>query len=281
VTKSVLACYRLMRLDKPIGILLLLWPTYWALWLANSGTPNWHLIIVFTSGVILMRSAGCIINDIADQRFDKHVARTKNRPLATQTITPRQAWFLFTTLISAAFILVLTLNTFCLILSFAGLLLAIIYPYTKRFLQIPQAILGITFSWGIPMAFAASQNRLPLPCVLLYIACLFWIIAYDTEYAMVDRDDDLKIGIRSSAIWFGQYDRLAVGSCQVVTLTLLFTIGRLLTLKWPFYAGLLLASFLFIYQQTLIFKRKRERCFQAFLNNHWVGAVIWLGILIR
>ncbi len=270
---------RLMRLDKPIGILLLLWPTLVALWIAGQGQPDWSVVLIFVMGTILMRSAGCVMNDVADQKFDGHVERTKLRPLVSEEVSTKEACLLAAGLSLAAFSLVLFLNPLTISLSFLALFLAVTYPLTKRFLAIPQAYLGIAFGFGIPMAFAALTDSVPLVAWLMLLANIFWAVAYDTQYAMVDREDDLKIGIRSSAIFFGRFDVVAIMSCYVVMLALLLIIGLMQQLHWPFYVGLGLAAALAIYHYVLIRHRERQRCFKAFLHNNWVGAVIFLGLL--
>ena len=267
-----------MRLDKPIGILLLLWPTLWAVWLAASGEPRWALVWIFALGTLLMRSAGCVVNDLADARFDAQVERTRNRPLATGAVSRREAWILATVLAASAFALVLFLNRFAIALSFVALFLATTYPLTKRFFAIPQAYLGIAFGFGIPMAFAATLNELPLTAWLLLAANVCWAIAYDTEYALVDRDDDLKIGIRTSAITFGRWDVAAVMTCYAAMLAILAWVGRYERLAWPYYVGLAVAGVLMVYHYTLIRDRSRTGCFKAFLHNNWVGAAIFAGI---
>ncbi|TSA50535.1 MAG: 4-hydroxybenzoate octaprenyltransferase [Nitrosomonadales bacterium] len=270
---------KLMRLDKPIGILLLLWPTLWALWIAGNGRPNWAAVWIFTLGAVLMRSAGCVMNDYADRHFDPHVERTKHRPLAAGQVSAGEALGLAALLCLGAFILVLFLNRLTLILSFAALFLAATYPYTKRFLSVPQAYLGIAFGFGVPMAFAALTGRVPAIAWLLLLANVFWAVAYDTEYAMVDRDDDISIGIRSSALFFGRFDIAAVMACYALMLMVLGIVGVALALGWPFYAGLGVAAGLMLYHFTLIRGRDRMRCFKAFLHNNWVGAAIFAGIV--
>lgn len=270
---------RLMRLDKPIGILLLLWPTLGALWIAGQGQPDWSVVLIFVMGTILMRSAGCVMNDVTDQKFDGHVERTKLRPLVSGEVSSKEAFLLAAGLSLAAFSLVIFLNPLTISLSFLALFLAVTYPLTKRFLAIPQAYLGIAFGFGIPMAFAALTDSVPLVAWLMLLANIFWAVAYDTQYAMVDREDDLKIGIRSSAIFFGRFDVVAIMSCYVVMLALLLVIGLMQQLHWPFYVGLGLAAALAIYHYALIRHRERQHCFKAFLHNNWVGAVIFIGLL--
>lgn len=269
---------KLMRLDKPIGILLLLWPTLWALLL--SGCTSISLFSVFILGVIFMRSAGCVINDFADRKLDKYVERTKNRPLTNGSISARNALVVFGILILLSFLLLLTLPPFTWLIAFFALLTTIIYPFMKRFTHLPQVVLGIAFSWSIPMVYAATIDSLPFTCWLLFIANISWTIAYDTEYAMVDRNDDLMIGIKSTAILFGQYDKLIISFLQILMLFLLLIIGVINQLSLYFYISLLIVVGLFIYQHRLITKRVRERCFAAFLNNNYVGLVILVGIML-
>jgi 4-hydroxybenzoate polyprenyltransferase len=269
---------KLMRLDKPIGTLLLLWPTLWALWIASGGQPGWMMAWIFCLGTLLMRSAGCVMNDLADRNFDAHVKRTRERPLAAGLVSVKEALWLAATVTLAAFGLVLALNKFAIALSFVALALAASYPFTKRFLSIPQAYLGVTFGFGIPMAFAAASNDLPPLCGWLLLANIFWVLAYDTEYAMVDRDDDLKIGIKTSAILFGRYDVAAVMLCYAAMLAVLVLIGMKLQFGLYYYLGLGAAGMLMLYHYTLIRGRSRDGCFKAFLHNNWVGGVIFAGI---
>ena len=276
--KKLNAYERLMRLDKPIGILLLLWPTLWALWIASRGKPDWIVLLVFVTGTVLMRSAGCVMNDIADRKYDGLVERTKNRPLATGEVSVKEAYILVAGLSVLAFCLVLFFNKTTILLSFAALFLASSYPFTKRFLAIPQAYLGIAFGFGIPMAFAAVNDYIPPSAWLLLAANVFWAIAYDTEYAMVDRDDDLKIGIKSSAIFFGQYDVFAVMLCYAAMLSLLAYIGHTLGFGVFYNLGLLLALALILLQYQAIKNRVKANCFKAFLQNSWIGFAIFAGI---
>lgn len=271
---------QLMRLDRPVGTLLLLWPTLWAVWIAGNGSPSVRTVIVFTLGVIVMRAAGCVINDFADRKIDGHVKRTEARPLATGALSARQALKLFAGLAAVAFVLVLFLNTFTILLSFGGLGLAVLYPFMKRYTHLPQVVLGAAFSWAIPMAFAAETNSLPAIAWLLYTANLLWTVAYDTEYAMVDRDDDLKIGVKSTAILFGEMDRLMIGALQGMALFALWLLGRQLGFGGFWLAGLVVAAGLFVYQHWLMRERSREGCFQAFLNNQWVGLAVFAGLLV-
>ena len=269
---------KLMRLDKPIGILLLLWPTLWGLWFAADGPPHWMLIWIFVLGTVLMRSAGCVINDYADRGFDPHVERTKNRPLATGAVSEREALMLAALLALLAFLLILPLHPLVWVYACVALFLAASYPFTKRFFAIPQAYLGIAFGFGIPMAFAAVRQEVPPLAWTLLLGNIFWAIAYDTEYAMVDRDDDIRIGIRTSALTFGRYDVLAVMLCYGATLAILGAVGWSAGRGPAFYAGLVGAAALMVYHFTLIRGRERMRCFRAFLHNNWVGAVIFAGL---
>ncbi len=272
---------RLMRLDKPIGILLLLWPTLWALWLSALGRPNWLVVWIFVLGTVLMRSAGCVINDLADRNFDPHVARTRERPLATGRVSTGEAWLLFLVLVAAAFTLVLPLFSRLLAgLCVAALFLAASYPFTKRFLAVPQAYLGVAFGFGIPMAYAAQLGRVPVEAWWLLLANVFWAIAYDTEYALVDRADDLKIGIRSSAITFGRGDVAAVMICYALALGLIAALGYRIGLGALFYGGLVVAAALAAYHYTLIRERDPQRCFTAFRHNNWLGASVFAGIAL-
>lgn len=271
---------RLMRLDKPVGILLLLWPTLWGLWLSSGGQPNLWVLWVFVLGTVLMRSAGCVINDYADRDFDRHVERTRERPLTAGTVSRREALLLFAGLSLLAFALVLALGqTLLLWLCLPALFLAVSYPYTKRFFAVPQAYLGVAFGFGIPMAYAAHVHSIPAEAWWLLLANVFWAIAYDTEYAMVDRDDDLKIGIKTSAITFGRFDIAAIMLCYALTLALLAWIGWQRQSGWVFYAGLLAAAGIMLYHFVLIRGRERPACFRAFLHNNWVGLAIFAGVV--
>ncbi len=271
---------QLMRLHRPIGILLLAWPTLWALWIAGEGNPGWHVLVVFVSGVVLMRSAGCVINDYADRGFDPHVARTRDRPVAAGRVSPREALALFAVLCLIAFALVLTLNRLTILLSFAGAFLAATYPFLKRYTHLPQFYLGAAFGWGIPMAFAAQTGGVPPLAWVLFAANVFWAVAYDTAYAMVDRVDDLKVGVKSTAILFGRYDRAMIFLFHIVTIALLAMVGTLAHLGLGYYAGLTVALGLAIYQQHLIRERERDGCFRAFLNNNWFGAAVFTGLMM-
>ena len=278
LTKKLDAYERLMRLDKPIGILLLLWPTLWALWLASHGMPDWITLLIFITGTVLMRSAGCVMNDIADRKYDGLVERTKNRPLATGEVTVKEAYLLAAGLALLAFGLVLQFNQKTILLSFAALFLAFTYPFTKRFLAIPQAYLGVAFGFGIPMAFAAVNDYIPPLTWLLLAANVFWAIAYDTQYAMLDRDDDMKIGIQSSAIFFGKYDVIAVMVCYAIMLGLLVYIGKLMGFGKYYFIGLVAALLLVFWQYILIKSRDKSNCFKAFLHNNWIGLVLFIGL---
>jgi len=269
---------RLMRLDKPIGTLLLLWPTLWALWLAGNGRPDWRVVWIFALGTLLMRSAGCVMNDMADWRFDGEVKRTQDRPLATGAVSRREALILAATLLLASFVLVLVLNWLTVTLSFVALMLAATYPLTKRFLTIPQAYLGIAFGFGIPMGYAAIQWTVPAEGWWLLLANIFWAVAYDTEYAMVDRDDDVRIGIKTAAITFGRHDVLAVMICYIAMLMILAGIGVQHQLGPAYYLGLAGAAGLMAYHYRLIRGRDREACFRAFNHNNWVGGAVFAGI---
>lgn len=270
----------LARMDRPIGTLLLLWPTLWALWIAAKGVPSIKNLVIFVLGVIVMRAAGCVINDFADRKIDGKVLRTKNRPLATGAVSSREAIGLFVTLCLIAFTLVLFTDPLTIKLSVGGLLLAFCYPFMKRHTHLPQVVLGAAFAWGIPMAYAAEAGELSQHMWLIYLAVVLWTVAYDTFYAMVDRDDDLKIGVKSTAILFGEQDRVITGILQFLTLYTLFLVGKRFELGTVFYLGLVVAAGLFIYQQWLIRFRVREACFKAFLNNNWVGVVIFVGIAV-
>ncbi len=268
----------LMRVDRPIGTLLVLWPTLWALWIAAAGVPTLKNLVIFSLGAFLMRSAGCVINDFADRGFDGHVERTKQRPMVTGKVSTQEALVLFAVLLGLSFILVLLTNQFTILLAFGGAALAAIYPFMKRHTHLPQVFLGAAFSWAIPMAFAAEANALPEEVWLLYSANLVWTVAYDTMYAMVDRDDDLKIGVKSTAILFGDADKIMVAGLQSLTIIILLIIGGRLEFGVFYALGVIAAAVLFVYQQHLIRYRSREQCFKAFLNNNWVGIAIFAGI---
>ncbi|WP_440875272.1 4-hydroxybenzoate octaprenyltransferase [Thalassotalea sp. PLHSN55] len=275
------AIIQITRMDKPIGTYLLLWPTYWALWIAADGWPSVHLLVVFTLGVFIMRSAGCVINDFADRKVDGLVKRTNARPLVSGAITVPEALVLFFTLIACALVLVLSLSIFTIQLSFIAVALAMLYPFMKRYTHMPQFVLGMAFSWGMIMAFAQAKGDIPLVAWLLFAANLLWTVAYDTMYAMVDRDDDIKIGVKSTAILFGEHDKRIIGLLQLLSLGLLWTVGELQAFGWPYQLSLVIAAGLFTYQQILIAGRERDPCFKAFLHNHWVGMIIFIGIFIE
>ncbi|SMY17546.1 4-hydroxybenzoate octaprenyltransferase [Photobacterium aquimaris] len=272
------AFWQLARFDRPIGSLLLLWPTLWALFLAADDLPKTDVLLVFVLGVVFMRAAGCVINDFADRNVDGHVKRTANRPMPSGKVSEREALGLFSLLVLVSFLLVLTMNTLTIMLSVVAVILAATYPFMKRYTHLPQLVLGAAFGWSIPMAYAAQSGALPAVAWLLFVANILWTIAYDTLYAMVDRDDDLKVGIKSTAILFGRFDKLIVGLLQLATIMLLIVVGGMLQLSQCYYWALLLASALFVYQQMLIQSRQREQCFKAFLNNNYVGMVIFIGI---
>jgi 4-hydroxybenzoate polyprenyltransferase len=269
----------LMRLDKPIGILLLLWPTLWALWLSGAGNPDRFTLLVFIGGVVLMRSAGCVMNDMADRHVDSHVWRTKQRPLVTGQVQPFEALILFVILSLSAFALVLLCNVLTIILAGIGLMITILYPFLKRITHLPQVGVGIAFTWGVPMAFAAQTGSINSLAWFLFSAGVVWAVIYDTMYAMADRDDDLKIGVKSTAILFSNGDRFIVGLLQILFITMLVTIGSLFQLAWVYYACLIAVVALCLYQQWLIKDRHPSCCFRAFLNNSWVGLAIFIGIV--
>ena len=275
------AYWRLMRADKPIGIYLLLWPCVWALWIASAGFPDLHMLVVFVLGVIVMRSAGCVINDYADRKVDGQVERTSTRPIVTGEVTEKEALGLFFLLLFLALILVLTLTWQTVLMSVGGLILATIYPFMKRYTHLPQVILGAAFGWSIPMVFVATGQ--PLNCMVwaLYFANLAWTVAYDTQYAMVDKIDDIKVGVKSTAILFGQYDKLIIMLLQILSLLLFTSVALYLKLSWPFYLALVMSVGLFLYQHWLIKDRDRNLCFKAFLHNHYVGWVLATGIIVH
>jgi 4-hydroxybenzoate polyprenyltransferase len=270
----------LIRFDKPIGTLLLLWPTLWALWMASGGVPSIKLLIIFTLGTFLMRSAGCVINDYADRHWDGAVERTAQRPLATGKVTEKEALILFAVLCALAFVLVLFTNALTIYLSFAAVAIAALYPFMKRYTHLPQVVLGAAFSMGIPMSFAAVQNQLPVSAWLIFLAALIWTVAYDTFYAMVDRDDDLQVGIKSTAILFGDDDLTIIALLQASFLLTLSLAANQLGMGYWFYTGVIVAAGLFVYQRILAKQRDRAGCFAAFLHNNWVGAVIFAGVVI-
>jgi 4-hydroxybenzoate polyprenyltransferase len=279
IAKRLDAYERLVRLDKPVGALLLLWPTLWAVWLASGGQPALKVVVVFVLGTFLMRSAGCAVNDYADRDFDPFVKRTRERPLAAREIAPGEALAVAAVLALVAFALTLMLNGMAIALSFLGLAIAAAYPFTKRFFILPQLVLGIAFGFGIPMAYAAIQEALPLECWLLLAANVCYSFAYDTEYAMVDRDDDAKLGIHTSALFLGRWDVAAVMASYAGMLGLLAALGVRLELAWPFYAGLAVAACMMLHHWRLIRGRTREGCFRAFRHNNWVGGAIFAGIV--
>ncbi|MGA1561549.1 MAG: 4-hydroxybenzoate octaprenyltransferase [Gammaproteobacteria bacterium] len=270
----------LMRLHRPIGIYLLAWPMLWALWIAAGGVPSPLILAVFLLGVVLMRSAGCVINDYADRHWDKHVRRTAERPLTSGKVSPREALVLFVLLSLSAFALVLLLNPLVIQLSIVGVLLAVLYPFTKRWTHAPQLVLGIAFAWAIPMAFAAVEAQVPAAAWWLFGATISWAVVYDTMYAMADREDDLKVGIRSTAIWFSSWDRFWIGVFQLLTLLQLALAGDAFGLSAVFFIGLFVAALLALYHQWLIRTREPQACFTAFLHNHWLGAIVFIAIWI-
>lgn len=271
----------LMRMDKPIGTWLLAWPTFWALLIAGNGDPSIRIVAIFAVGIFLMRSAGCVINDFADRKLDGAVARTRHRPLASGKVSASEALILFSILLILAFLLVLTLNTLTIILSVVAAGLAILYPFAKRFTHLPQFVLGAAFSMAIPMAFAAQTNSLPLVCWLLFVANVLWTVAYDTEYAMVDRPDDVKVGIKSTAILFGQYDIVAIAGLQALTLILLGMLGWIIGATWLFWLALIGMAASFLWQLWLIRDRSPSECFRAFHQNHYAGMLLCLGIALH
>ena len=271
----------LIRLNRPIGIFLLLWPTLWGLWIASEGFPNTKILVVFLFGVFLMRSAGCILNDIIDKDFDKFVARTQNRPLASDKLSSIEAFIVAISLIFIAFLLVLTTNTLTVQLSFVAIILAGTYPFLKRHTYLPQFFLGLTFGWSILMAFAATTNSIPKIAWLLLIDNILWAVVYDTIYAMIDREDDLKIGIKSTAILFDDADRFIIGLIQSLVLIALIVIGQQASLNTIYYFSLIIGGCLFLYQLYLIRNRDPKKCMQAFLNNNWFGLVVFIGLFIN
>jgi 4-hydroxybenzoate polyprenyltransferase len=274
------ALWRLMRFDKPIGILLLLWPTLWALWIAGDGSPSIKNILIFCTGVVLMRAAGCIMNDVADRDFDPHVERTRQRPLASGELTVRQALLTFAVVMLLAFGLVLMTNGLTIKLAFAGAALASSYPFFKRWTHFPQVVLGVAFGWGIPMAFAAENGQVAAIAWLILLINVIWSVIYDTLYAIVDRDDDISIGLKSTAILFGRYDLLIIRVLKVVMIGLLVLLGQKMQFSWPWFAGVAIAALMFLQQQYSVRQRDRDACFKAFLNNNFVGMVLFTGLLI-
>lgn len=269
----------LMRLDKPIGILLLLWPTLWAIWLASSGQPDYAILAIFTAGVVLMRSAGCVLNDFADRHFDPHVKRTRKRPLASGKVSVAEAMLLAGVLSFCAFLLVLFCNRLTITLSFIGAGLALAYPFMKRVTHLPQLGLGVAFSWGVPMAFAATTGFISTTAWFLFLTSIIWPIIYDTMYAMIDRDDDVRIGVKSTAVLFDAMDKLIIGLLQILFMVMLVIVGLMFQLRNAYYFSIVIVGLLFAYQQWLIKDRDAQKCFRAFLNNNWVGAVIFAGIV--
>lgn len=272
--------YLLTRMDRPIGVFLLLWPTLWALWVAAEGLPNWHVLLVFVSGVFLMRSAGCVINDYADREIDPLVSRTRERPIAAGRVKPNEALLLFAVLCLLAFALVLTMNSLTIKLSFVGVALAAIYPFMKRYTHLPQVVLGMAFGWAIPMAFAAQTGSVPKVAWLMYVINVVWSVVYDTMYAMADREDDIKAGVKSTAILFGDADRVIIGILQGMVLLGLYLLGQQLGLGAAYYVSLTVVIALGVYQQYLIRQRQPAQCFKAFLNNNWLGAAVFAGLVI-
>lgn len=273
--------YLLTRFDRPIGILLLLWPTLWALWIAGQGRPDPYVLFVFVTGVVLMRAAGCVINDYADRDIDPHVARTKLRPIAAGKVTPREALILFVVLCLTAFALVLTLDKFTIALSFGGAALATVYPFMKRYTHLPQVVLGMAFGWAVPMAFAAQTGSLPKIAWLLYVITILWAMIYDTMYAMVDREDDLQVGVKSTAILFGDADRLIIGLLQLLMFAGLVLVGTQLGLGYSYHIGVVFALGFAVWHQWLIHSREPRQCFKAFLSNNRLGMVIFIGLLFE
>ena len=273
------AFWRLMRFDRPIGILLLLWPTLWALWIAGEGSPSLKNVLIFCTGVVLMRAAGCIMNDVADRDFDPHVERTRCRPLASGELTVRQALLAFFILMLLAFGLVLMTNVLTIKLAFAGAVLASSYPFFKRWTHLPQVVLGLAFGWGIPMAFAAETGKVASVAWLILLINVIWSVIYDTLYAMVDREDDISIGLKSTAILFGRSDLLILRLLKIIMIALLVWLGLKLQFAWPWFAGVAIAAGLFARQQYMVRNRSCDACFNAFLNNNWVGLTIWVGLL--
>ncbi len=267
-----------MRIDRPVGIGLLLWPTLWALWIAGQGNPSWEIVIIFITGTFLMRSAGCVVNDIADKKYDKNVARTRTRPLATGAIKSRSAMLLFSILLACALLLVSQTNRLTLELAVLGAILASTYPYAKRFSYLPQIHLGIAFGWAIPMSFAAQISSLPNECWLIFIVTIIWALIYDTQYAMVDRNDDLKIGVKSTAILFGEDDRLIIGLLQIVMICGLIMVGNVVGLNWQFYISIVITALIFCQQQLKLKERTRNSYFGAFKSNNYIGLAIFIGI---
>jgi len=279
MTNKANALWRLMRFDRPIGILLLLWPTLWALMIAGNGSPSLKNVLIFCTGVVLMRAAGCIMNDVADRDFDPHVERTRCRPLAAGELTVREALTAFFVMMLLAFGLVLMTNALTIKMAFIGAALAASYPFFKRWTHFPQVVLGLAFGWGIPMAFAAENGYVAPIAWLILLINVIWSVIYDTLYAMVDRDDDISLGLKSTAILFGKHDLLILRILKILMIALLLVLGMKLQLAWPWFAGLVVAAGLFGWQQKLVVKRERDACFRAFLNNNWVGVAILAGLI--
>ena len=280
VRERAIQYYYLTRLHRPIGILLLLWPTGWALWVAAQGWPDWPVLLVFVLGVVLMRSAGCVINDFADRHFDPQVSRTRDRPIASGKVTPKEALLLFSALCLLAFLLVLTMNRLTIYLAFGALALAAVYPFMKRYTHLPQVVLGMAFGWSIPMAFAAQTGEVPRVAWLLYVINVLWSVIYDTMYAMVDREDDLKAGVKSTAVLFADADRIIIGILQGLMLLALVLLGRQLELPGVYFMALVVVLGLSAYQQYLIRDREPAACFKAFLNNNWLGFAVFAGFFL-
>ena len=272
--------YYLVRLDRPIGIFLLLWPTLWALWIASHGKPDPLVLFVFIVGTVLMRSAGCAINDYADRDIDGRVQRTRQRPIAAGKVSPKEALIVFCVLTLVSFALVLLLNRFTIYLSFGGVVLAVVYPFAKRYTYLPQVVLGMAFAWAVPMAFAAQRGSLPKEAWLIYVITVVWAVIYDTMYAMVDREDDLKVGVKSTAILFGEADRPILFILQLMMFMGLYLLGRQVGLGKAYYLGVGFAALLALYQQFLIRRREPTNCFRAFLNNNWLGMILFIGIVL-
>ncbi len=280
ITERLHLYIQLTRLHRPIGILLLLWPTLWGVWIAGDGHPSWVIVFIFTLGTVLMRSSGCAVNDYADRHIDKHVKRTQDRPLTSGKVSERETLWVAVVLALISFALILPLNPLTWVMSFPALFLAVSYPFTKRFFAIPQAYLGIAFGFGIPMAFAAQTGHVPAVAWVLLLANVFWAVAYDTEYAMVDRDDDIHLGIHSSALFFGKHDVLAVMLCYMFALVFLAIAGMMAKLGIMYFVGLIVAEAVALYHYLLIRNRNRDRCFKAFLHNNWFGAAVFAGVIV-
>lgn len=278
VRERIYQYYLLTRLNKPIGIFLLLWPTLWALWIAAEGVPDFGVLTVFVLGVVLMRSAGCVINDYADRKIDPKVSRTKDRPIASGKVSSDEALLLFFALCLSAFLLVLSMNTLTIVLSFGGVFLAALYPFMKRYTHMPQIVLGMAFGWAVPMAFAAQTNSIPKIAWLLYVVTVLWSVIYDTMYAMADREEDLKIGVKSTAILFADADRSIIGVLQVMMLIALYFVGGQAQLGSEYYIAIALSAILMLYHQYLIRSRRPVLCIKAFLNNNWLGLALFMGI---